>query len=120
MFKSLSWPRLIITFMVYYVVTFVFGMVARALFPELINYFWWVVSIIMLFVMVRYFYFKEKPDSSWLKGLGLGILLLVITFIIEVNLLVYGFGLGWSLYSIWTVWIKYALVLIVPIITVKL
>ena len=116
MFENINSKKTIIIGIVYYAVTFFFSGIARSIMPEVIIVVWWIVSAIVLFLLVKYYYFKQKPENPIKIGLTLGTLLAIITFIIEVPLLVYGFGIGWGHYQIWYVWIQYLLVIISPII----
>jgi len=80
------------------------------------SYIWWIVSAITIFLLTRYYYFRRKPKNPLADGLILGILLAAITFIMEITLIVYGFGMGWGIYQLWIIWIQYPLVIISPII----
>ncbi len=83
---------------------------------DFMSYVWWIVSTTTNFLLTRYHYFKQKPKNPLTDGLLFGILLAAITFIIEVPLIVYGFGMGLETYLIWLVWIQYLLVIISPIV----
>jgi hypothetical protein len=117
-FEKINLKKTIIIGIVYYVVTFLFGGIARSIMPEVMSmvFSWWIVSAIVIFLLVKYYYFKQKPENPIKIGLTLGIPLAIITFIIEVPLLVYGFGMGLEHYQMWIVWIQYLVVLISPII----
>jgi hypothetical protein len=121
MLENINLKKTIIIGIVYYVVTFLFGGTARSIMSELMSVVWWIaswwiVSAIVIFLLVKYYYFKQKPENPMNIGLTLGILLAIITFILEVPILVYGFGMGWEHYHRWYVWIQYLVVIISPII----
>ena len=98
---------------------FIFDALGNLIIPDyltVMSYVWWAVSTIVIFLLTRYYYFRQKPKNPLINGVLLGILLATITFIIEIPLIVYGFGMGWEIYLFWIVWIQYLLVIIAPII----
>jgi hypothetical protein len=117
--KNLDFLKAIIIGILYYAVALFFDVLGNYFVPYYVNfmsYVWWIVSAIAIFLLTRYYYFRQKPKNPLTDGLLLGILLAVITFIIEISLIVYGFGMGWGIYLFWIIWIQYPLVLISPII----
>lgn len=99
----------------YYIPTFISGMIAMTLYQPAMAYVWWIASIIFMYLGVKKVYKATSED-----GFKLGVLFLVITFAVEIPLFVFGLGFGWGLYSMWTVWIQYALVLLTPVVVAKL
>ena len=118
-FESLNFLKAIIIGLLYYAVALFVDVLGNSFVPDYVNfmsYVWWLVSAIAIFLLARYYYFRQKPKNPLTDGLLLGILLAAITFIIEITLIVYGFGMGWEIYQFWIIWIQYPLVLISPII----
>lgn len=80
------------------------------------------VAMIILWPIVAIFlarrYFKDNP--SMVEGLKLGIVWMVISAILDIAILVYGFKNGWEFYSTWTIWIGYLEIIIVPAIVGKI
>jgi hypothetical protein len=118
-FEKAKFVKAIIIGLLYYAVALVIDGLGNSIVPDYVNvmsYVWWIVSATTIFLLTRYYYFRQKPKKPLTDGLLLGILLAVITFIVEVPLIVYGFGMGLEIYLIWLVWIQYILVIILPII----
>ncbi len=117
--QKVKFLKAIIIGFLYYAVALAIDGLGNHLVPNYLNfmsYVWWIVSTTTIFLLTRYYYFKQKPRNPLTDGLLLGILLAAITFIIEVPLIVYGFGMGLEIYLIWLVWIQYLLVIISPIV----
>lgn len=76
------------------------------------SYVWWIVSTIVIFLLTRLYHFRQKPKNPLKAGVTLGLLLATITFLIEIPLIVYGFGIGWKIYLFWMTWIHYSLVIL--------
>ena len=105
--------------LLYYAVALIVDALGASSIPDyfaVMSYVWWTVSTITIFLLIRYYYFRQKPKNPLKDGVLLGILLVTITFFIEIPLIVYGFGMGWTIYLFWMVWIQYLLVIISPII----
>ena len=105
--------------LLYYAVALFVDWLGNSFVPDYVNfmsYVWWLVSAIVIFLLTRYYYFRQKPKNPLTDGLLLGILLVAFTFLLEISLIVYGFGMGWGIYQFWIIWIQYPLVLISPII----
>ena len=118
-FEKANFVKAIIIGLLYYAVALVIDGLGNSFVPDYVNfmsYVWWIVSATTIFLLTRYYYFRQKPKKPLTDGFLLGILLAVITFIAEVLLIVYGFGMGLEIYLIWLVWIQYILVIISPII----
>ena len=115
-FASLNFIKAIVIGLLYYALALIVDRLGNSFVP---NYFlnfmiyaWWIVSAITIFLLTRYYYFRQKPKNPLTEGLLLGILLAAITFIIEITLIVYGFGMGWGIYQFWIIWIQYPLVIV--------
>ena len=105
--------------LLYYGVALIFDVLGNSVIPDYQNfmsYVWWTVSSLVIFLLTRYFYFNKKPKNPLKDGVLLGILLAIITFFIEIPSVVYFYGMGWSMYLFWSVWIQYLLVIFSPII----
>ena len=114
-----NFPKAIIIGLLYYAVALFFDVFGNSFVTDYVNfmsYVWWLVSAIAIFLLTRYYYFRQKPKNPLTDGLLLGILLVAITFIIDISLIVYGFGMGWGIYLFWIIWIQYPVVLISAII----
>ena len=119
-FASLNFIKAIVIGLLYYALALIVDRLGNSFVP---NYFlnfmiyaWWIVSAITIFLLTRYYYFRQKPKNPLTEGLLLGIILAAITFIIEITLIVYGFGMGWEIYQFWIIWIQYPLVIVSAII----
>ena len=118
-FKNLDFLKAIIIGLLYYALALFFDFIGNYFVPYYVNfmsYVWWIVSACAIFLLTRYYYFRQKPKKPLTDGFLLGILLAIITFIIEISLIVYGFGMGWGIYLFWIIWIQYPLVLLSPIV----
>ena len=118
-FEKVKFVKAIIIGLLYYAVALVIDGLGNSFVPDYVNfmsYVWWIVSATTIFLLTRYYYFRQKPKKPLADGFLLGILLAVITLIVEVLLIVYMFGMGLEIYLIWLVWIKSFLELISPII----
>jgi hypothetical protein len=119
-FASLNFLKAIIIGLLYYAAALLVDWLGNSFVPgyslNYTSYVWWIVSTLAIFLLTRYYYFRRKPKNPIADGLILGILLAAITFIIEIVLVVYGFGMGWEIYQFWTIWIQYPLIIISPII----
>ena len=118
-FGNVKLLKAIIIGFLYYAVALIFDGLGNSFVPDYVNlmsYVWWIVSAVAIFLLTRYYYFRQKPKNPLIDGLLLGILLAIITFIIEIPLIVYGFGMGWEIYLFWIVWVQYLLVIVSPII----
>jgi hypothetical protein len=111
--------KAIIIGLLYYSVALILDVLGNSIildYQNFMSYVWWTVSSLVIFLLTRYFYFKKKPKNPLKEGMLLGILLAIITFFIEIPLIVYFYGMGWSIYLFWIVWIQYLLVIFSPII----
>ena len=78
-----------------------------------------VLSAIAGYLLIKYYYFKGMKVKDPVKhGLQLGITILVISFLIEIPVMVYGFAAeqGWSFFIQWNVILGYLIALILPVI----
>jgi len=78
-----------------------------------------IVSVVLTFLISKYFYFKGMQISNPLKeGLMFGIAVTVIIFLIEIPVMVYGFAsqMGWSYFMSWNLIAGYILTIIIPVI----
>jgi heme/copper-type cytochrome/quinol oxidase subunit 2 len=92
-------------------VAFIVDILGNSIAPNYLNimsYVWWIVSTIVIFLLTRLYYFKQKPKNPLKAGVTLGLLLVIITFLIEIPLIVYGFGMSWKIYLFWMTWIQYS------------
>ncbi|MFH0832991.1 MAG: hypothetical protein V1900_04690 [Candidatus Aenigmatarchaeota archaeon] len=77
-----------------------------------------VSGALLTFIVAKYYYFKSmkivKPIN---EGLMLGVVFAVVTFVIEVPVMVYGFAStqGWNYFTSWSIMLSYLLALVVPI-----
>jgi len=119
-FAGLNFLKAIIIGLLYYTVVLFVDWLGNSFIPgyflNFMSYTWWILSAITIFLLTRYYYFREKPKNPLIDGVVLGILLAAITAIMEITLIVYGFGMGWGIYQFWIIWIQYPLVLTTPII----
>lgn len=80
------------------------------------------VSMIILEPIVAIFlarwYLKVNPNI--IEGLKLGIVWTIISAILDIAILVYGFKNGWGFYSTWTIWVGYLEIIIVSAIVGKI
>ena len=112
MFEEFSLKKAIFAGLTYYVPTFLIGMAFIKFVPNVASYVWWLVSIVFMVVSMKYVY---KPTT----GFEMAIVFLITTLVIEIPMLVYGMGYGWALYSMWTVWVQYGLLIVTPLIAKK-
>lgn len=73
---------------------------------------------VLTFLIAKYYYFKGmKVAKPIQEGLKLGIVMVVVAFLIEVPVMVYGFAATqrWSYFMSWNIVLGYILMLIVPI-----
>ena len=119
-FASLNFIKAIVIGLLYYALALIVDRLGNSFVPNyflnFMIYVWWIVSAITIFLLTRYYYFRQKPKNPLTEGLLLGIILAAITFIIEITLIVYGFGMGWEIYQFWIIWIQYPLVIVSAII----
>lgn len=73
--------------------------------------------IVMTFLARWYF---KTVNPSRLEGLKLGILWGVMSAVLDIAILVYGFKSGWGFYSSWTIWVGYLEIIIAPMIVGKM
>jgi len=74
-------------------------------------------SAILAYLLSRYYYFKGKVKDPAKEGLMLGIVVVVISFIIEIPVMVYGFAaaIGWNYFLSWNIIVGYLLALLIPV-----
>lgn len=77
-----------------------------------------VLSAVLTFLIAKEYYFKGMTISRPLKeGLALGIVFVVVVFIIEIPVMVYGFASqqGWAYFTSWHIIAGYILMLVAPV-----
>ena len=70
------------------------------------------------YIVSKFFYFKGIKVANPVKeGLMLGLVFIVVTFILDVFVMVYGFASdqGWSYFMSWEMCLGYVLTLLVPV-----
>ena len=77
-----------------------------------------IFAAILAYVIPRYYYFKEGVDNPIKEGLLLCIVVVVISFLLEVLVMVYGFAKdqGWNYFNSWSIIVGYLIALIVPVV----
>ncbi len=78
-----------------------------------------VLVIILSYLLSSKYYFREFNVTNPIKdGLAFGLVVAVISFIIEIPVMVYGFAAqqGWGYFANWHIIIGYILMLIIPVI----
>ncbi len=82
-----------------------------------------VLSTLIVYIVVRYYYLKEtKLDSPIKDGFALGIAIALVVFILEAITMVYGFAAdqGWSYFAKPTIMIGYLVMVFIPIVATYL
>lgn len=82
-----------------------------------------VLSSIIVYVVVRYYYMKDiRLDSPIKDGILLGFGIAIVVFILETITMVYGFAAeqGWSYFEQPTIIIGYVLTVFIPILAAYL
>jgi len=77
-----------------------------------------ILVAVLTFIVSKYFYFKGMQVANPVKeGILLGLALVIVMFIIEVPVMVYGFAkdLGWAYFNTWHIVLGYGLALITPV-----
>jgi hypothetical protein len=80
------------------------------------------IGIILTIVVTREYYFKGvKVKDPLMEGLAVGVVLVVVSFVIEVPVMVYGFAasMGWSYFASWNIMLGYLAMLVVPVLVAK-
>jgi hypothetical protein len=80
------------------------------------------IGMITTILVTKEYYFKGvKVKNPLTEGMALGIVYVVVSFAIEVPVMVYGFAasMGWSYFSSWNIIVGYLAMLLVPIIVAK-
>ena len=74
------------------------------------------------FISNKYYFAKVKVKDAVKDGLMLGLVFVIVTFLLDVPLLVYGFAKdqGWNFFMAWHVIIGYISALVVPVIAAKM
>ena len=118
---KMNWKRAIITGIISYAVLF---LVASALMFVPGMYDWTIMkwelwanavvmalSFVIVFLLAQKFYFKAKPKKAVMEGLILGIVMMAISFLIEIPFMVYGFAkpMGWAWFAQWNLILGYIL-----------
>lgn len=77
-----------------------------------------VLSSVIVYLVVRYYYFTDVEVEKPLKdGIILGIVIAAIVFVIEAVVMVYGFAAdqGWSYFTQWSIMVGYLLTILIPV-----
>lgn len=76
------------------------------------------IAIILTIVVTKEYYFKGvKIKKPLEEGLGVGIVYVLVSFLIEIPVMVYGFAaeVGWNYFTSWHIALGYLAMLVVPI-----
>ena len=87
--------------------------VSTFIFLEFISIAWPIMTIISTFLLVYYWYFATKPKSPIKEGFIIGLIIALVTFVIEFLMWFSTFNWFYFLYPI--VILQYILLIIVPI-----
>ena len=77
-----------------------------------------IIGAVVTFLISKFFYFKGMNIANPVKeGLLLGLVLVVVMFVIEVPVMVYGFAKdqGWNYFLSWSMLLGYLLTLLIPV-----
>jgi hypothetical protein len=77
-----------------------------------------IIGAVVTFLISKFFYFKGMNIVNPVKeGLLLGLVLVVVMFVIEVPVMVYGFAKdqGWNYFLSWSMLLGYLLTLLIPV-----
>lgn len=77
-----------------------------------------VIVAVLTFLIAKYYYFKGMRRLNAVKdGLMLGVVLVIITIVIDIPVMVYGFAAeqGWSYLMTWHMLLGYLLMLVMPV-----
>jgi hypothetical protein len=80
-----------------------------------------IISAIVTFAISKFFYFKNvKVENPIRNGLLFGLILIVIIFVIEIPVMVYGFvkEIGWNYFKSWDIVLVYLMVLLMPVVAI--
>ncbi len=114
--------KAIIASLVLYAIIFVVASGAMLVFPKDSTNFKISMPItvaVVTLLVSRYFYFKDvASDDPFTDGLTLGLLFVLVFFIIDVPMMVYGFASaqGWLYFTQLSIMIGYFFLIIIPII----
>src|SRR4030042_1199416 len=75
-------------------------------------------AAVLTFLVSKFLYFRGMAVTNAVReGLLLGIIFVVVMFVIEVPVMVYGFAkeMGWNYFLTWHLVVGYMLTLVVPI-----
>ena len=86
------------------------------------NYINMLVAIVVTYLVAFYFYFKEKPKDYLKEGLLLGVVMTVVSVLIEIPVMVYGFAaaMGWAWFTQWHLIAGYVLGIVATILAAKM
>lgn len=81
-----------------------------------------VAGIVVTYLVAFYFYFKQKPANYLKEGFWLGVVMTVVSVIIEIPVMVYGFAAaqGWAWLADWHMVVGYALGIVACIVAAKM
>ena len=77
----------------------------------------WLVIALSVYLLAEKYYFTKKPKKPLNEGLMLGLGIGIISVIIDIPVMVYGFSanLGWIWFTQWELWAGYLVMVIVPV-----
>lgn len=78
-----------------------------------------IMGSLTVYLVTRYYYFKEGKVSSPIKeGIIVGILIAIVSFVLDIIVMVYGFAgdLGWAYFNNWSLISAYILTIFIPIV----
>ncbi|MEM5814576.1 MAG: hypothetical protein QXD77_02060, partial [Candidatus Aenigmatarchaeota archaeon] len=80
------------------------------------------VGIAVAYLVASFFYFKKKPKEPLKEGFLLGLVFAVLSIVIEIPVMVYGFAAqtGWAWFAQWNLWAGYALGIVACIVAAKM
>jgi hypothetical protein len=110
--------RALITIIVAYAIVFLIGSIFIGLsLQSIMPYAMVLLNAIVVYVAALNLYFQPvEPLNSLKEGAKLGLLWVIISFILDAGILVYGFNAGdWALMTSWNMIVGYAETLLIPI-----
>jgi hypothetical protein len=117
--------KAIISAIVYYAILFLvisalmFGPLKLGTAQTYVN---WIIDVVLIYLIGTYYYFTKKPSNYLKDGLMFGIVVSIITGLIEIPVMVYGFAAdqGWAWLMTPEMLVSFILTLIAAVLTAKL
>ena len=80
------------------------------------------VGIVVAYLVASMYFFKKKPKEPLVEGLYLGLVFAVLSILIEIPVMVYGFAsqMGWAWFAQWNLWAGYVLGILACILAAKM